>query len=617
MSQIRRLLVVLAGVLCVSAPLARAQVAIPAPVAAPAGVLQQLPSNTLFAIKVTNLRALSGKVNKLATTMGVAQFIGDFADPLTAIMKQSNISQGINQGGDAVIAFVDPGAAGITAIGDRFGLILLPVSDYTAFIGNFKGATKEDGLDLLTIPGQPAPHFAAHWGDYAALSPNKALIQAQPGGFPVRGLTARQIAGSDVVAFLNVHALSDMAKPFIAQARTALDQQGDALFTQNPTMAKYAPIMKALAKAGLDGADSILSSADGFTIGLNIGAEGVSLTTAVEFLPGSYLGNLAMAIKPASGSVMTGLPKFSYNMYGGYELDPMVMGKFTHDMLDSIIAAANTCGEAGKPIAGFLTAAEASASAGKGAAFGIIMPAMAAPGGGAALPGGDAPTPGVVEAGPGLKGMSVQRGDSAVLSSSISEVLRDEMDVFKTFGLDSMVNMTLTPKARTINGVAFDQFHVSNPNAAGQQAALNGAPGPVLALQQMFGTGQSNTMMGIVDANTMLSFSGFTDQAVGTAIDTIKTGAAPMDQSAPMLKTLGQLPKNPTMVVYIQPSGPDIDPPLGMAFTTDGPAFRMDAYIPAQTAQTLVQDAMMMIQTMSGPPAGQPQPAPGAGNGGL
>ena len=59
-------------------------------------------------------------------------------------------------------------------------MLLLPVTDFTAFLGNFPPGQAEDGVTAVRPPDAEMDLYVAEWGKYAAVSPNKALVAAKP-----------------------------------------------------------------------------------------------------------------------------------------------------------------------------------------------------------------------------------------------------------------------------------------------------------------------------------------------------------------------------------------------------------------------------------------------------
>src|SRR5438270_5239893 len=107
-------------------------------------VLDQVPSDAVGVFEVKSLQDTSTKVAKLAKSLGVDQFVPQFADPLGAMMDEYGVKQGLDKNGDMAIAFFNPKQQGGANGGGEIGknpppaVVLLPTDDYKAFLGNFQ-----------------------------------------------------------------------------------------------------------------------------------------------------------------------------------------------------------------------------------------------------------------------------------------------------------------------------------------------------------------------------------------------------------------------------------------------------------------------------------------------
>ncbi|MBV8779869.1 MAG: hypothetical protein JO353_00595, partial [Phycisphaerae bacterium] len=127
-----------------------------------AQALENVPAKSLVVIKVKNLQETSKKVAKLANDLGVAAMAPALNDPLKALEDKTKISQGLNTGGDLLVAFLDP--TGSNEPPDKSMVILVPVSDYKAFLANFPDAQTEGDVSQVKLGENPEPGYVANWG---------------------------------------------------------------------------------------------------------------------------------------------------------------------------------------------------------------------------------------------------------------------------------------------------------------------------------------------------------------------------------------------------------------------------------------------------------------------
>src|SRR5208282_3982906 len=94
-------------------------------------------------------------------------------------------------------------------------LILLPITDYHALLGNFTGNRKDGDLDVIDLKyGQET--FVADWGKYAVLSPNKEAIKKGT-SLKLSSALRKEMDAKDVSIFVNVQAVGATVLPKIQQ----------------------------------------------------------------------------------------------------------------------------------------------------------------------------------------------------------------------------------------------------------------------------------------------------------------------------------------------------------------------------------------------------------------
>ena len=119
-----------------------------------AQLLDQIPSDAMAFVQLRNLNAVNEKAAALAKQFGLVEMNPACADPLGALLGAAGITNGVDRGGDAGLALLnhDFHEAG----GEPPIIILIPVTDYAAFIGNFADAKKDGDFDVvhLTFNGE-------------------------------------------------------------------------------------------------------------------------------------------------------------------------------------------------------------------------------------------------------------------------------------------------------------------------------------------------------------------------------------------------------------------------------------------------------------------------------
>ena len=218
----------LAAVLFACAALARAQ------------VMDQVPADALMVIKVKNLKATSDKVAKFATDLGLAQMVQQMADPLGALEQELKITAGVDAAGDLAFVMVDPDKFGGDP--DRAGMLLIPVTDYQAFLGNFPDAKTEGDVSEVKLADAPQDHFVAKWGNFAAVSMNRDLVATKPSAtMKLTAAAVRESEAKDVIVLANLPTIRAKLLPKIEENREKILSEVEDQMKNEERLAKFAP----------------------------------------------------------------------------------------------------------------------------------------------------------------------------------------------------------------------------------------------------------------------------------------------------------------------------------------------------------------------------------------
>ncbi|MBC8106721.1 MAG: hypothetical protein H7Z14_09045 [Anaerolineae bacterium] len=566
--------------------------------AARAQVLQQVPDDALLVIKTKDLTATSAKVGKLMKDLGLAQMKPGLDNPLALIQKELGMSNGVNTAGEMAIVFRDP--AKTNEKPDKSMLVLIPVSDYAAFVSNFKDAKVEGEVTEVSMPKGNEPGFIAQWGNYAALSPSKT-VAGMKAGTPLKiggDATNKELAGKDIVFYANMKALRTNLIPQLQGVRDKAMEEMEA--TNDANLAKFRPLIKSAAGQVFLAFESFLRDTDAATISVDFGPEGMKVALMSEFIPDSYLGSTFAAVKNTSEPVLAGLPTGKYLFFGGYVNQPEVSTKLLNDFIGPIMKELDTMGPEMKAAHDYVDAINTALKATKSASFGVVAPS------------GQLGQEAIFQL------MTVSKGDAAALKASQVKMVKAQEETMKALGMPAdAYSSTVNPAAKTVDGVTFDSIVTTmNPNSK-DPAAMQQAN--VMAL--LYGPGGVNMLQGEVNKDTFMMAMGVPDAVLQGAIAAAKTGEAPLVASPGVKAVASHLPTNRTGELYVPldqiiTTGltyakqfgaplnvtiqPDL-PPLGFATSTDGSALRIDGYIPTVLVQQLVSAGMQAwMQTQGG-----------------
>lgn len=572
-----------------------------------AQVMDQVPADALVVLRVKNLQATSGKFGKFLTDLGVAAMVPGMDDPLKMLQQKLNIQQGLNAAGDMAFVYRDPAVSGERE--DKSVVILIPVTDYKAFVGNFQNPKEEAGVTEVAMPEGAEPGYLANWGSFAALSPSKAVVSGKPAQMlKLAGEVAKkELDTKDVVLFANVIGLRGKFLPELQKGKEQILAQVEQGAQREQKTARFAPVIKAVVSQIIAIGETALRDTDAATIGLNFGAEGISLSFMGEFQPASYLATTVGGMANTNQALLKGLPSGKYLLYGGSVNNPATAQKILEDFTAPIVKEVDALGPEFKPVHDYVDALKQYVGANKSSTFGLLAPS------------------GNLGAEPIIQFMTVATGDSAKMRESQQKMVTCQEQAMQAFGMPAgAMKATVTPAAKTVDGVTFDTIVTSvDPNSNDPMVQQQ-----VQVMSMMYGPGGMNMLIGDV-GGALLSASGVSDQTLTSAIAAVKGGQSPLSDLAGVKSVGANLPKNRLMEIYVPVDElattgltyarqfgaginiqlpPDL-PPIGAALSTEPNAMRFDVYVPSSLVQSLVAAGMQAAMQMQG--------GGGGGGGGL
>jgi hypothetical protein len=588
---------------------------------AQAQVATMIPANAWVVLKVSNLDATSQKISDFCKALGLTQMVPTLDKPLDSLLAQLGIHDGVNRAGEMAFVGVDPAPFNTTY--DQAGIILIPVSDYQAFLGNFKDNQTDGDITAVHMPTNPNAVYAAHWGDYAAVSPVKEIIAKQPTSMlQISPAVQKEWDSKDIMVMINVAPVRAIVTPQLEQfkqtASDFLDQQAQTpAGPNNPMtmalggmdMAKAVPLLKVAANQLIAVAEEYVQQTDALTMGIKIAPDGITTSTMVAFQPDSYHGQLAAKIKNTDASLLAGLPDGKYLFFGGTAQDPATTTEILSHFLDPAQKAINDLGPDYSGINDYFALIKSAAAASTSGSFGMVAPS------------------GMLGQEPLVQFVGARYGDSKTLLDDTHKAFDMQQSMIATLGMkNQMSQQTYTPAAKTVDGVTFDDLATSFKMAGA-------GPGRAQATQMLnfvYGPTGMHMLMGAVDDKTFLTESGLNDAMLSAAISAAKSGDDPLAKSAAVKAIAAQLPTQRLVAIYLPldvwaSTGlnyakqfgmdmgvkiPDDLPPIGATFSTDGPTVRVDGYIPTQLIQALTSAGLQMYMTSQRPQNGG---APGGG----
>lgn len=573
-------------------------------VSARAQVLDQVPADALVVAKVNNMQQVSDKAGALAKQWGLVEMNPAAADPLGHLLQQGNVEKGVDKSGDFAV---------VLANGDLNGaqpplIILMPVSDYDQFLGNFPGAAKEGELDhfKMKVGGEEDKEetYSAHWGKYAALSPIKDLLSKKPEGFKITGVTAKEVASKDAVVVANFKVLGPKLNEQLKGEREKVLGEIEKNLSGDPEKAKYVPLAKAVVGQLINAASEFLTDCSAASFSVNLNKEGIGTSLMAEFTEGTYLGKAFGEMKPASGSLLAGLPDGKYIVFGGGVVSDQGR-QMLSDFFSPIEAELGKAGDQVKPVVSMLDGMKKLMAASKGQTFGVMAPTGAI--GQTAL----------------IQTVSVITGDTKAIMAAEQQVLESQQQIMALLPNQPQggMKMEFKPNAKTVDGVEFAQFTTTFGGDANSPEVMQIKQ----MMAMMYGPNGPTGYMGPVDDQHLLVISGLDDAMTSSAIKAAKSGNDTLSKTPGVMLVDKNLPQQKTMAFYLGlgdlvstasnyakmmgvpiPINVKADlPPIGVAGATEGTAFRIDSFVPADLIEQMIATGMQ-LKMMGGGGNGKP-----------
>ena len=555
--------------------------------------LTSVPDNAIVMVKVNNLEQTSKKAAVLFQQWGLVAKNPMLADPLATMQGLSGVSQGVNRTGEAAFIYFNPQRR--QPVDGQPYIVLVPVTDYPAFIKGFPDATTEEGISTATFPTSPDPMFIANWEGFAAISPNRTLLATKPTATKATGLAAKELVGKDIVAYVNFRGFRQQAIQGMGFGRAMVIGQVEQTVAADPKRASLAPVVRAGMEQLFTGVEHVINETQSITLGINLADDGVQTTMMAEFDPASYLGQTAAAFKGSNANLLTGLPDDKYVVTAGVAFDGAAMVKLIDDVAGPALVAANKVGADAKPIVEYIDTVKSMC---------VVMKAYTV---------GVSSANGKAAKSPLFDATAVLSGDAKGLIAGQKRMAAFQQEFAKLFNMPGGRPKTITTiveNVKTLDGVSFDHMNTRI------ESATPGSPEQKM-MDAVYGEGGMNLLMGAVNANSVVISTFKTDAEIKKAIIAAKAQDATVGTDAATRQVAGKLPQNRCMVMYLDGSqlmtmvskasesftGVPLDykiaagqPPIGVTIGTDGSAVRQDIFVPSALVQSI--SAAVMEQSI-------------------
>jgi|GEM_PF-3211982 len=288
-----------------------------------AALFDAAPAGSEVVWAVPTLRGFSDRIATFAAETGLERHAPDLADALDAFKREMNLNQGLDDDGPLLVVVSGLAAAIDAALDDNpdnddlepAALLLVPVSDYAAFVSAMDGDPAADATPV-TLDGNRG--FARRVPGYAVIAGTAeaaAAYEPGAGGAAVTEAVGPQSTpwferGQSLV-YIDVAAMAPSLKAAVARG---IDEMNREMQGGAPAQAAmFAPVMTAY--SGL--LDGLIDGTDKLALTLDLNGGGLGLTVGGRLNAGSEMAHM---LRPAAddadaesgGSLLNRLPDQPY-----------------------------------------------------------------------------------------------------------------------------------------------------------------------------------------------------------------------------------------------------------------------------------------------------------------
>lgn len=510
----------------------------------------------------------------------------EMQDLLGSTKREVGVDAGLNDNGPLVVVVSNLAKMQADAAAKPDVVLLVSVSDYAAFVGNFGG--NADGVSELKLK-DGSTGFAKKSGDFAVLADDKALVEAYTPAAAGGALAAKlgpagatALDRCDVAVYIDCAAIGDTFKSLMETGLSAVEQAEAGGMTALPP---------GLAEMYGSAVQFVIDNTDAMIIGLDISDAGIGVSKAMHMKKGSELAAYFPGGKANAAAELSRLPKQPYIMAGSFDGKAIATAK-----LAELIAGAQP-----QPGSAEMLALAQGAKAG---AFAFYAPDQTA-----MMTGSFNNSLSIITADDGAQYLKLLQAYVSSLDGQKKPVLPDSPD-----GPAVTYSATYSAGALNIGGVSVDQFLVQQQIPPEVLANM----GPAAGFVGAFGTTRG---FAAAKGNYVVITSSPDTQIITTALAAAEAGDGLGADAAITDMRKSNLPANPAAEMYVSLGGiaamvnpitmmfgaPPIDvpadtPPIAMAVSVEGDTVVGRMYVPTADVKIMI-DAYNSLQGLMQPMA--------------
>ena len=294
-------------------------------------ILNLAPANAPVVVVVPSLSGLSQKIAKLNQD-ALGSSVPYMFDVLSTFKAMTGISTGLNDNGSLMLVVTSAQIAAKPQM-----VMVIPVLDYAAFVGNF-GGNAADPIATLAPPHGSAG-FAKQIDQYAVVGESREDVENYQPGRAIDPIAAkvgttgkRCLTTSELMVIIDIAALAPVLEPALQEMRNSLGEVSNqmAQMPQGPPPgAELVPIMMTVY---MNAIDALVRDTSAIVTGLDISPQGVSWTGSAQFKNDSHLASI-FTTGGGAAQQLDRLPNQPYWMASGMDLRGIATPTLAQDLL--------------------------------------------------------------------------------------------------------------------------------------------------------------------------------------------------------------------------------------------------------------------------------------------
>ena len=313
-------------------------------------VVKQIPEDAQMFVAVPNLSALSQQIAQLNQNTGLN--MPQLADPLTMVKAQFGLRQGLREDGGAAVAILSmplPSEPGEKPSGDGKVMLLLPVSDYQAFVNNFNGGEGgeadaggdggAEGEGIRQIQWMGDTVFVKQAGDYAVLSDKRPVVA----GYQAAGdnplaerageFGSEVLSEAEAMVYVNLKSIApDLRTLFKSAFKQAQQEMRQEMEGEPQAQVEMADHVFQLYTQAID---AVLRDAQAGLAGIDFADQGLQLSFTAQFEQGSDLAQ-AFQNAPEQSPSLNRLPDHPFLFAFTADVSPWPVDQWIDQAIEAL-----------------------------------------------------------------------------------------------------------------------------------------------------------------------------------------------------------------------------------------------------------------------------------------